>query len=198
VVKTHRSKAQIAGPNQRHTTRKYLALPLASVFPGSRLRSRPASPPERLQRNPTQRCGAWCCSKINAGIAWRLTKGEALVVVPGALVPHDGDAPVAPVLARALDVPGLSDVPLLACRAEVDRVHDRPSLLLTFLAPPRSVPLARKGRMRPSRMTHLRSESAGRSQMPPPITSPTPRFCSTAQVPQLQAARLGIFDFSSY
>jgi len=34
--------------------------------------------------------------KINVGIARRLAKGEALVVVPGALVLHDGDAPVSP------------------------------------------------------------------------------------------------------
>ena len=39
-------------------------------------------------------------------------------------------------------------------------------------------------------MSHSRSESAGRSQMPPTVTSPTPRSCSTVQVPQPQAARL--------
>jgi len=63
-------------------------------------------------------------------------------------------------------------------------------LVVVHREPSRSVPLARKERIHPSRMSHSRSESAGRSQMPPPVTSPTARSCSTAQVPQPQAARL--------
>jgi len=86
-------------------------------------------PPLRLRRSAstaTQHHEAELSAveKINAGIARRLVKGQALVVVPGALVPHDGDAPVAPVVARALDVLGLSSVLLLARPAEVDQVHD--------------------------------------------------------------------------
>ena len=82
--------------------------------------------------------------------------------------------------------------------AEVDRVHDLPQphvalLALALVLPRAAVQRApctkRKERTHPCRMSHSRSESAGRSQMPPPVTSPTARSCSTAQVPQPQAAR---------
>ena len=99
-----------------------LELPAPGPSVGLRFPWQPQSafPPMHLHRSAstaTQHDEAELSAveKINVGIARRLAKGEALVVVPGALVPHDGDAPVAPVVARALDVLGLSDVLLLAC-----------------------------------------------------------------------------------
>jgi len=86
----------------------------------------PAPPPERLTATQHDEAELSAVEKINVGIARRLAKGEALVIFPGALVLHKGDTPAASVAARALNVPGLFDVLLLACTVEVDRVHDLP------------------------------------------------------------------------
>jgi len=78
--------------------------------------------------------------------------------------------------------------------AEVDRVHDlskpHAALLALVLVLPRAAAErapCTKRKTHPSWMSHSRSESAGQSQNPLPVTA---RSCCTAQVPQPQAARL--------